>query len=53
MERINPSTVTQTETDLISQIVITASPLAFISGQVAFNEKGELLKKDDYLFQAK
>ncbi|MEK4057249.1 hypothetical protein MHB84_27070 [Paenibacillus sp. FSL F4-0087] len=50
---INPSTVTQTVADLISQIVITASSIAFISGQVALNEKGELLEKDDYLFQSK
>ncbi|WP_413379233.1 hypothetical protein [Paenibacillus taichungensis] len=53
MKRINPSTFTQTVADLISKIVITASPLAFISGQVALNEKGVLLEKDDYLFQAK
>ncbi|MFC9709293.1 RidA family protein [Paenibacillus sp. NPDC056933] len=54
MKRINPSTLTQTVTNLISQIVITpASPLAFISGQVALNEKGELIGKGDYLLQAK
>ncbi|MEW4427959.1 RidA family protein [Paenibacillus pabuli] len=54
MKRINPSTLTQTVTDLISQIVIIpASPLAFISGQVALNEKGELIGKGDYLLQAR
>lgn len=54
MQKINPSTLTQTVTNLISQIVIApASPLAFISGQVALNEKGELVGKDDYLLQAK
>lgn len=54
MKRINPITLTHTVTDLISQIVIIpASPLAFISGQVALNEKGELIGKGDYLLQAR
>ncbi|MEC0239941.1 Rid family hydrolase [Paenibacillus dokdonensis] len=54
MKIITPSTLTQTVTNLISQVVITpASPLAFISGQVALNEKGELIGKGDYLLKAK
>ncbi|TYP71893.1 RidA family protein [Paenibacillus methanolicus] len=54
MEKLNPDTLTHTVTSLISQIVVVpASPLAFISGQVALNEKGELIGEGDYGRQAK
>ena len=54
MQKINPSTLTDVVTGLISQIVITSpSSLAFISGQVALNAKGELVGPDDYAAQAR
>jgi Putative translation initiation inhibitor, yjgF family len=54
MKKINPATLTNTVTSLISQIVVApVSELAFISGQVALNEKGELIGVGDYGLQAK
>jgi enamine deaminase RidA (YjgF/YER057c/UK114 family) len=54
MERFNPTTLTDTVTSLISQIVVTTpSKLAFISGQVALNQKGELIGLGDYGLQAR
>lgn len=54
MKRLNPDTLTNTVTSLISQIVVApTSSLAFISGQVALNEKGELIGEGDYGLQAK
>ncbi|MGO4546036.1 RidA family protein [Paenibacillus sp. 2TAB23] len=54
MKKINPDTLTSTVTSLISQIVVApVSQLAFISGQVALNEKGELIGEGDYGLQAK
>lgn len=54
MKKINPDTLTSTVTSLISQIVVApVSALAFISGQVALNEKGELIGEGDYGLQAR
>lgn len=54
MKKINPDTLTSTVTSLISQIVVApVSALAFISGQVALNEKGELIGEGNYGLQAK
>ncbi|MCU6794483.1 RidA family protein [Paenibacillus sp. WQ 127069] len=54
MERINPITLTDSVTSLISHIVVTTpSKLAFISGQVALNKKGELIGSGDYGLQAR
>ncbi|GGF99778.1 hypothetical protein GCM10010912_50750 [Paenibacillus albidus] len=54
MKKINPDTLTSTVTSLISQIVVApVSTLAFISGQVALNEKGELMGEGNYGVQAK
>ncbi|KQO04270.1 RidA family protein [Paenibacillus sp. Leaf72] len=54
MKKINPDTLTSIVTSLISQIVVApVSQLAFISGQVALNEKGELIGEGDYGLQAK
>ncbi|AIQ63709.1 hypothetical protein PSTEL_12070 [Paenibacillus stellifer] len=54
MKKINPDTLTSTVTSLITQIVVApVSELAFISGQVALNEKGELIGEGDYGLQAR
>ncbi|WP_019535890.1 RidA family protein [Paenibacillus ginsengihumi] len=53
MDIINPATLTDAGKKLIAQIkVAPASRLAFISGQVALNEKGELVGPGDYRLQA-
>ncbi|MCI0768266.1 RidA family protein [Bacillus sp. TL12] len=52
MKRINPKTLTDTN-HVISQIVVTSrSSLAFIFGQVALNDKGELIGSGNYGLQA-
>ncbi|MFE6076706.1 hypothetical protein ACFVQB_19775 [Paenibacillus sp. NPDC057886] len=52
MKRINSST-SHKQWQISFHKSSSASPLVFISGQVASNEKGELVGKDGYLFQAK
>ncbi|WP_258168250.1 RidA family protein [Paenibacillus sp. AR247] len=53
MEIVNPRTLTDKVTSVISQIVVTtASKLAFISGQVAVDETGALVGSGDYYAQA-
>ncbi|MBW7457073.1 RidA family protein [Paenibacillus sepulcri] len=52
MKRINPGTLTNSVTHLISHITVASSSrLAFVSGQVALNEKGELIGKGNYELQ--
>ncbi|MDP4097831.1 RidA family protein [Paenibacillus sp. P96] len=53
MEKINPSTLDRRFSHLITQVVVTPpSSLAFISGQVAVNQEGELIGINDYRQQA-
>ncbi|MFM9277802.1 RidA family protein [Paenibacillus jiagnxiensis] len=53
MKKINPPTLDQRYSHLISQVVITPpASLAFISGQVALNKQGELVGLNDYRQQA-
>lgn len=53
MKKINPPTLDQRFSNLISQVVITPpASLAFISGQVAVNQAGELVGLNDYRQQA-
>ncbi|MFB5267446.1 RidA family protein [Paenibacillus enshidis] len=53
MKKINPSTLDQRFSHLITQVVVTPpASLAFISGQVAVNRNGELVGQNDYRQQA-
>lgn len=53
MEIVNPKTLTDKVTSVISHVVVTtASKLAFISGQVAVNETGALVGQGDLYAQA-
>lgn len=53
MEIVNPRTLTDKVTSVISHVVVTtASKLAFISGQVAVDETGALVGSGDYYAQA-
>ncbi|MCY9589991.1 RidA family protein [Paenibacillus chitinolyticus] len=53
MELLNPKTLTDKVTSVISHVVVTtASKLAFISGQVAVDETGKLMGSGDYRTQA-
>ncbi|MEJ8544747.1 RidA family protein [Brevibacillus borstelensis] len=53
MEIVNPTTLTDKMTSVISQVVVTtASKLAFISGQVAVDDTGALIGPGDYHAQA-
>ncbi len=53
MEIVNPRTLTDKVTSVISHVVVTtASKLAFISGQVAVDETGTLVGSGDYYAQA-
>ncbi|MFP4976995.1 hypothetical protein ACE6ED_16435 [Paenibacillus sp. CN-4] len=52
MEIVNPKTLTDRVTSVISHVVVTtASKLAFISGQVAVDETGALVGSGDYYAQ--
>ncbi|WP_338590181.1 Rid family hydrolase [Paenibacillus sp. Y5S-9] len=53
MEVVNPKTLTDKVTSVISHVVVTtASKLAFISGQVSVDETGLLVGSGDYYAQA-
>lgn len=53
MEIVNPKTLTDKVTSLISHVVVTsASKLAFISGQVSVDDAGALVGSGDYYAQA-
>jgi enamine deaminase RidA (YjgF/YER057c/UK114 family) len=47
VEKINPDTLARPVLDLYAQIVVSSAPrLAFISGQVALDERGVLIGRD-------
>jgi enamine deaminase RidA (YjgF/YER057c/UK114 family) len=53
MEIVNPKTLTDKVTCVISHVVVTtASKLAFISGQVSVDETGAVVGSGDYYAQA-
>jgi len=53
MEIVNPTTLTDKVTSVISHVVVTsASKLAFISGQVSVDDSGALVGSGDYYAQA-
>jgi enamine deaminase RidA (YjgF/YER057c/UK114 family) len=54
MQRINPSTMAPPVMGLYTQIVtVPAGPLAFISGQVALDDKGNMVGIGDHQAQAR